>query len=162
MDRTTWWRGARGEWYVVVQVAFFVLIAIGPRTLWGWPPWPFPDNGLIRAAGWVMAAGGACLMAAGGAKVGAKLTPLPYPAQGGVLQETGAFRVVRHPMYCGGVFAAFGWALLSHGWLTLAYSALLFVFLDCKARREEGWLCERFSTYKEYQRRVRKLVPFVY
>jgi protein-S-isoprenylcysteine O-methyltransferase Ste14 len=72
------------------------------------------------------------------------------------------YRVVRHPMYCGAILAAFGWALLSHGWLTILYAAAAFVFIDVKVRREEKWLLERFPEYEGYQRRVRKFVPFVY
>ena len=42
------------------------------------------------------------------------------------------------------------------------YAALLFLLFDAKARREEAWLVEKFPSYAEYRRRVRKLVPFVY
>jgi len=65
-------------------------------------------------------------------------------------------------MYSGGIALAFGWALFVQGWLTILYALVLFAFLDIKASREERWLVERFSDYSEYQRRVRKLVPFVY
>jgi protein-S-isoprenylcysteine O-methyltransferase Ste14 len=57
---------------------------------------------------------------------------------------------------------AIGWAIAVRSWLTLAYALLLLVFLDVKSRREEQWLRERFPTYRDYQRRVRKLVPFLY
>jgi protein-S-isoprenylcysteine O-methyltransferase Ste14 len=65
-------------------------------------------------------------------------------------------------MYAGSLLAAAGWALVRHGWLTLAYTALLFVLFDLKARREEKWLLETYPDYAEYQRRVRRLIPFVY
>ena len=55
-----------------------------------------------------------------------------------------------------------GWAIWRHGWLTLLYAALLFLLFDAKARREERWLLEKFPSYSEYKRRVRKLVPFLY
>jgi protein-S-isoprenylcysteine O-methyltransferase Ste14 len=42
------------------------------------------------------------------------------------------------------------------------YAALLFLLFDAKARREERWLVEKFPSYAGYQRRVRKLVPFLY
>ena len=48
------------------------------------------------------------------------------------------------------------------GWLTFVYVAALFVLLDVKSRREERWLVEKFPEYPAYQRRVRKLIPFVY
>jgi protein-S-isoprenylcysteine O-methyltransferase Ste14 len=65
-------------------------------------------------------------------------------------------------MYCGVIIAALGWVLVSRGWLTLGYVLAACVFVDVKVRREEKWLLERFPAYAAYQRRVRKLIPFVY
>jgi protein-S-isoprenylcysteine O-methyltransferase Ste14 len=87
---------------------------------------------------------------------------LPYPKDGADLVETGPFGLVRHPIYSGLLMAGFGWALFVQGWLTLVYAAVLFVVLDVKARREERWLVEKFPAYAVYQRRVRRLIPFVY
>ena len=41
-------------------------------------------------------------------------------------------------------------------------AALLAVFMDAKARREEVWLRERYRAYDEYARKVKRLIPFVY
>ena len=30
-----WWKGERGEWYVVAQVFLFALVVFGPRTFPG-------------------------------------------------------------------------------------------------------------------------------
>jgi protein-S-isoprenylcysteine O-methyltransferase Ste14 len=65
-------------------------------------------------------------------------------------------------MYSGVMVAATGWALVRHGWLTLVYVLAGWVFIEVKVRREEKWLLERFPGYAAYQRRVRKLIPFVY
>ena len=108
-----------------------------------------------------MVAGGV-LLVAGLVRLGRGLTPLPYPKDGAELIQTGPFALVRHPMYSGGLVLGLGWALYVQGWLTLGYVVALFVFLDVKSRREERWLAERFPTYATYQRRVRKLIPFVY
>ena len=162
MTEAAWWKGARGEWYVVVQSLLIILIAVGPRTWNGWPSWPFPGGPVVLISGLAFLVGGACLAGAGGATLGAALTPLPYPAANGVLRVTGAFRMVRHPMYSGVILAAFGWALVAHGWLTILYALVGFAFLDVKSRREEQWLVERYPDYPAYQRRIRKLIPFVY
>jgi protein-S-isoprenylcysteine O-methyltransferase Ste14 len=114
---------------------------------------------------------GAALMVAGAALAAAallrlgqsdSLTALPYPRDEGSLVMTGPYRLVRHPIYSGLIFAAFGWALWVNGGLTLVYAALLFAFFDVKSRREERWLSEKYSDYGEYRKRVRKLVPWVY
>lgn len=161
-DKTPWWKGGRGEWYVVAQVAFMALILFGPHTLHGWPARAFPQGRLVSVAGLALVLGGAGLIIAGGLKLGSALTPLPRPGERAVLQETGVYRFVRHPMYSGALLAAFGWALAGRGWLTLVYAAAACVSIDIKVRREEKWLCERFPEYDAYQRRVRKFIPFVY
>jgi protein-S-isoprenylcysteine O-methyltransferase Ste14 len=105
---------------------------------------------------------GTILLVVGLLRLGSNLTPLPYPKEHATLVESGPYRFVRHPMYSGGIALAFGWALLVQGWFTLWYAVLLIVFLDIKSRREERWLTGKFPGYREYQRRVRKFVPFIY
>ena len=160
MPRASQWRGARGEWYVVVQFALFALVAFGPRTCPGWPP--FPDGLGANAAGISLLAAGFLLMLAGILRLGSKITPLPLPVAGAELHTGGPYRLVRHPMYAGAILMAFGWALLARGWLTVGSAVALFVFFDLKTRREERWLCERFPDYPAYRKRVRKLIPFIY
>jgi len=158
-----WWRGGRGEWYVIAQVALIALVFLGPQTVTGWPAWPAAVAAPARVIGIVLMAAGLALLAAGGLKLGAEdLTPLPYPRAGGVLRQSGAYGVVRHPMYGGGVIIAYGWALVVHGWLTLLYATVLLVFADIKASREEAWLVTAYADYPEYRRRVRKLIPFIH
>ena len=159
-DRKPWWKGARGEWFVVAQVFLIGLEFLGPRTVVGQPAWPFPHACTVVGA--ALMVGGGILLVAGLVSLGRSLTPLPYPKDGAELIQTGPFALVRHPIYSGGLLLSLGWALYVQGWLTLGYVAALFVFLDVKSRREERWLTEKFPTYTVYQQRVRKLVPFVY
>ena len=161
-SRPPWWRGTRGEWYVVVQIVLFFLIGFGPRTRPGWPEWTFPPAALGRVVGIAFVVLGALLVASGILRLGRHLSPLPHPVPGAPFHRTGPYRLVRHPIYCGGIFLAFGWALWVRGWLTLLYAVLLFIFLDVKARREERWLRREFPGYTDYQATVRRLVPFIY
>jgi protein-S-isoprenylcysteine O-methyltransferase Ste14 len=161
-DKTPWWKGARGEWLVVIQVVLIGLVFLGPRTVAGWPAWPFPFPRMLVVMGSAFMVGGGSLLFAGLVRLGMGLTPLPYPKEGAGLVQTGPFALIRHPMYGGGLMLALGWALFIQGWLTLGYVAVLFAFLDMKSRREERWLAEKFPEYASYQRRVRKLIPFVY
>lgn len=160
--RGPWWKGARGEWYVVLQILLITLVFFGPRTLFGQPAWRFPFPHACPIVGGVLVVAGSILFAAGLIGLGRGLTPLPYPKEGAELVQTGAFALVRHPIYSGGLVLALGWALCVQGWLTLGYAVALFVFLDVKSRREEKWLSEKFPTYATYQQRVRKLIPFIY
>ncbi len=160
--RTPWWRGARGEWYVAVQLVLIALVFFGPRTLPGLPAWPSPLSRISIFSGTALMVAGAGLLLAGLFRLGRNLTPLPYPKLHVTLVQTGPYRLVRHPMYAGGIALAFGWALLVRGWFTLGYATVLLTFLDLKSAREERWLAARFPDYPDYQRRVRKLIPFIH
>jgi protein-S-isoprenylcysteine O-methyltransferase Ste14 len=157
-----WWRGSRGEWYVVTQLVLSAVVFFGPRTLPGLPVWPAPLARISVVAGAVIVLAGFGLLLAGLLRLGPNLTPLPYPTPRATLIQTGPYRLVRHPMYAGGIALAYGWAFFVCGWLTVAYATVLLLFLDVKATREERWLTETFPEYPEYQRRVRKLIPFIH
>jgi len=161
--KTAWWHGDRGEWYVVVQVALFVLVALGPRTLPGLPAWAPAYATILSAVGFVlMLAGGALALAGLIGLGGANLTALPYPRDESTLVVRGPYAIVRNPIYSGLIFGALGWALYVNGWLTLVYALVLFAFFDIKSCKEERWLAEKFPDYAAYQQRVRKLIPWLY
>jgi len=160
-DRSPWWKGGRGEWYVVIQIALFMLVGFGPRQV-ARPAWPQAMGRAATGLGVALMVAGAALLGAALLELGRNLTPLPYPKDDGTLVQTGAYRLVRHPIYSGGVALAFGWAFFVQGWLTVVYAVLLFVLFDLKSRREERWLAEKFAGYADYQKRVRRLIPFVY
>ena len=162
MSHKPWWKGSRGEWYLVVQAGLFLLLAFGPRTWQGLPEWGTPYMSLGSIGGGVLFLAGILLAATGAINLGRNLTPLPQPKENGTLIVTGAYRLVRHPIYSGITFVAFGWGLWLHSWLTIGYALLLFAFFDIKSRREERWLVEKFPEYAAYRNRVRKLIPFVY
>ena len=151
--------GERGEAWVGAQAVLLLLAAAatfaGPRL---------PDR--LRRAGRVLGlaalGSGGLLFLAGLGSLGRHLTPLPRPRDDAALVRTGAYRVVRHPIYSGGVLAAFGWALVRGRWLGLAGAIGLLLFFDAKASREEIWLSERFPEYPAYRRAVRKLIPGLY
>ena len=146
----------RGELWVIGQFVIGALIVVAP------PSAPLKGLGWLRlAGGGLFLLGGVVLLLAAGA-LGRNLTPFPKPRPGGQLVEHGLYAHVRHPIYFGVLLLAFGWALLRQsGWGTLLSGALL-LFLDVKARREEAWLREQYEGYAAYQRRVKKLIPWLY
>ena len=162
MSRPPWWKGARGEWYVLAQGGLFALVLFGPTSAAQWPAWPRALALPAHAIGAMLLAFGATMGIAAILHLGRNLTPLPHPKDSCELVEHGLYAWVRHPIYCGIILAAFGWALYAQGWLSLLWAALLVVFFDIKSRREEAWLAARFPAYADYRRRVRKLIPFIY
>lgn len=163
LTRPPWWRGTRGEYYVIVQGVIFALIALGPRNWPGAPAWPAEWDAVATIVGVTLMLIGMPLAVAGLLALGDKsLTALPYPKDGSVLVESGPYALVRHPIYAGLILGAFGWGLFVHGGLTLLYAAALFLLFDLKSRREERWLSERYTGYAEYRTRVKKLLPWIY
>jgi protein-S-isoprenylcysteine O-methyltransferase Ste14 len=162
MSRPPWWKGNRGEWYVFAQFAVFLLIAFGPRGRPGFPACGYHFDRIAAIAGGCLFILGGLLAAAGFLSLGANLSLLPRPPERGALVESGAYRLVRHPIYSGLFLAALGWGVWLKSWPTIGYALILFVVHDLKARREERWLREKFPGYEGYQKRVRRLLPFIY
>ena len=158
----SWWQGRKGEWYVLGQAGLFLLVMFGPRSLPGLSAWPPAIGSFSSSVGTALVVTGLLWVVAGGARLGTNLTALPHPKDSSRMIQSGAYALVRHPMYCGAIWIAVGWALQTQGLLTLGYALLLTVFLDVKASREERWLCARYPEYASYRMRVRKLIPFVY
>ena len=156
------WAGKRGEGYVVIQIILVALVLLGPRTWPGLPQWPALVAQIALPVGIAMMVLGVGLIVSGVVALGRNLAAVPRPKQGATLVERGPYRVVRHPMYSGAVLIAFGWAFAVAGSLSLVYAFMVVAFLAIKTAREERWLREEVTGYAEYERRVRRLIPFVY
>lgn len=147
---------------MVAQLILFVVIAVlGLRDLL--------DHGTADPWGPVAIGVGLMGIAAGGLvalwgvwDLRASLSPFPRPIVGAALVETGAYRLIRHPIYSGLVLAAIGWALVAGSPLTLVAAGALFILFAGKSRREEEWLVAAHPVYADYQRRTKRLVPWVY
>jgi len=162
MSQSPWWKGKRGEWYVVGQFVLFGLIALAPLANWGGPGWPAPWGWAARIAGVLLGAAGGVLGLIGLLGLGRNLSVLPHPLDDAQLVEHGAYRLVRHPIYGGLLLGAFGWGLLMNSGWALLFSAALLGWFELKTRREEARLAEKFAGYADYRRRTKKFFPWIY
>lgn len=153
--------GPRGEGWVAAQLVLFAVIAgAGVRDIDGREPG--------GAWGWAAAVGLAGIVA--GALVAGRglwdlqgsLSPFPRPVAGAPLVESGAYRVIRHPIYSGLVLAAVGWGLVAGSILAIGGAVLLFLLFAGKSQREEAWLSSVHPGYRAYQARTKRLIPWVY
>jgi len=151
--------GRRGEGWVALQLVLLAAIAAaGTRG----SRWPSSARSVRTAAAAVSALGGLYLFAGGIERLGKQITPFPKPVQEGSVKRSGAYGLVRHPMYGGVLLLALGWSLVSSP-LALAPWTVAAVFLDAKRRREEAWLVEAHPEYEEYRASVQhSFVPFVW
>ncbi len=161
MANAPWWKGTRGEWYVVAQFVLFGLILLAPLAP-GQPVWPGLAALAARGLGLLLGLAGLALAMAGLLHLGPNLSVLPHPKDDAALVEAGAYSLVRHPIYAGLIIGALGWALLTNSLLALGLAVVLLLFFDIKSRREERQLLARFPGYADYRRRVRKFFPFIY
>ena len=151
--------GRRGEGWVALQIVLVaVMVAAGTKGR----KWPSASRGVRMAAAGLSGLGGLYLFGDGVARLGRQITPFPKPVEEGSVKRTGAYGLVRHPMYGGVLLLTLGWSLVSSP-LALAPWTVAAVFLDAKRRREEAWLIEEYAGYEEYRTSVRhSLVPFVW
>jgi protein-S-isoprenylcysteine O-methyltransferase Ste14 len=148
--------GKRGEGWVILQLVLFAIILLVPRI---------PDVILpvwLRGIGALFLLAGGISGTWGVVALGRNLTAVPMPIENGQLVTAGPYAFVRHPIYTGIILGTLGWALLRSNLLGVALALAAFVFFDLKSRQEERWLAEAYPGYPEYQRRVRKLIPWVY
>jgi protein-S-isoprenylcysteine O-methyltransferase Ste14 len=150
----------RGAWYVVVQGILIGLILFGPQG--SRLVSSEPITSILQSCGIAIGLLATVIMVIAVINLGKNLTPLPCPKDNAILIQNGLYQFVRHPIYFGVLLAALAWLLIFPGLYVLAYAIALFFLFDIKARREEVWLVERFPDYRDYQRRVKKLIPAIY
>jgi protein-S-isoprenylcysteine O-methyltransferase Ste14 len=155
--------GPRGEGWLALQLTLIALIAsagiVAPAAARFEDP--FPGS---RVVGQLVVLAGLGLIVWGSAalRAGGSFSTLPRPRPDGTLVEDGPYRYLRHPLYAGLVVAGVGAGLARSSWLELGLTALLFVVLDFKRRREEAWLLTQYPGYEAYRNRTKALVPFLY
>lgn len=146
---------------VYVWVASLLLLAV----VRGWRPvpgvvyhitgWPAALNAVVQVAGvW--------LIARAVAKIDALELAGIRPGQDEVLQVTGPYAWVRHPLYLGWMLALFATATMTGDRLTFA--VLTSAYLIVAVPFEEHSLERTFGgQYTAYRNRVRwRIIPFVY
>jgi protein-S-isoprenylcysteine O-methyltransferase Ste14 len=151
--------GPRGEGWVLIQGVLLVLVAAAGWSLG--PDWFGPVRVAGIVVGIVLIASGIVLAVRGVADLGAAMTPLPRPRKNAELVQTGAYALVRHPVYGGLILAAFGRAILQASFIAIALAAALAVFFRLKSAREENWLEERYPAYAAYRARTRRFIPWI-
>ena len=150
-----------GIGFVVMQAVLLTILFFGPTSL-------NPDVSIEASTGLLLWFGygifilGTVIALIAAVNLGKNLTPLPRPKENAELIQNGLYRFVRHPIYFGVIVLSIGWGLIQQSTLIWLYVIVIAIFFDIKSRKEERWLTERFSTYADYQGRVRKLIPWIY
>ena len=120
-------------------------------------------------AGWrwlgvVMLAAGLVLRAWAMATLGHYYTRTLRTVDQQQIVNTGPYRVVRHPGYSSSLLIWVGYALGLGNWIAAALTlALLGAVYLWRVNAEEALLCTSFGPeYADYQRRTKRLIPYLY
>jgi protein-S-isoprenylcysteine O-methyltransferase Ste14 len=83
---------------------------------------------------------------------------------GQVLIESGPYRYIRHPSYCGALLSLLGFGLALGNWAGLAAAlSCMGIAYAYRIRIEEAALASSLGEiYKQYRKRTWRLVPFVF
>ncbi len=152
--RSPWWRGTRGEWWVIAQLLLLAAVA-------GLPP-EGPKVVSAPAAAASVALIGLIFLVAGAVALGSNLSILPSPREGARFVRHGVYRWVRHPIYGGVILLTVGWAVHRGDLMHVVLAAGIALFFAAKTSREERYLQDRFPDYVGYRRRTWRFMPWVY
>jgi len=146
----------RGENWVAVQIVLLLVILLCPS-------WPDGLGSTVSVLiGVVVGIVGLLIVLLSASSLGSTLSVFPRPLDDGRLTQTGLYALVRHPIYCGVILSALGWAIFRASAPALIVTLILAIFFDRKAAREEIWLTQKYPEYSAYRQRVHKLIPFIY
>jgi protein-S-isoprenylcysteine O-methyltransferase Ste14 len=144
----------RGTLLVAAQAVCLAVVWLWPAA----PVWTLP--GWLVAACWGVIVGALLLGLWGAGGLGRFLRVHPRPARRAELRTTGAYRLVRHPIYAAVLIGSAAGAVLAARGEPLVGFVGLSLVLHVKAGYEEGLLRERFGeAYDTYASRVPRLVP---
>jgi protein-S-isoprenylcysteine O-methyltransferase Ste14 len=80
------------------------------------------------------------------------------------LKQEGIYGIIRHPSYLGSLVSFIGFGLVLNNWVSMAIIVVpIFAAFLNRISIEEKTLSDRFGNHwKEYSRRTKKLIPFLY
>jgi protein-S-isoprenylcysteine O-methyltransferase Ste14 len=140
-----------------VLLGFVALAGLVAGDAWG------GTAGIVSGAtGLLLMSAGALLAGWALLHLGANLTPMPRPRSDAQLVASGAYALVRHPIYGGIIALGFGWGLFAASPLALILAGVLAGFFELKSRREEAWLVEHDGGYAAYMEQTRRFFPGLY
>ena len=78
------------------------------------------------------------------------------------LVTTGIYGYIRHPMYASVILFCAVLLATHANWMNGLVFIILLADLWLKLRHEERLLSERFPDYRDYQKRTKMIIPFIY
>ena len=93
--------------------------------------------------------------------LGSNISPYVEPKSEGQLVTAGIYRYVRHPLYFGLACVVVGAPLIVNAYWSLGLSALSSGVLFFRTFAEEKRLAAVYPAYRDYQKKTKRVIPFV-
>jgi len=153
--------GQRARYWILLVIAYFLVF--GSNTLpapFDWPALPHTKSSawtgvFLCVSGLVFAIWARVIL-------GRNWSGVVTLKEGHELIERGPYRIVRHPIYTG-ILVMFAGTAIAIGYFGgFIGLLLLFVSFWIKLKREEDLMLKHFpDKYAAYQRRVKRIIPFL-
>ena len=79
----------------------------------------------------------------------------------GNLVTTGPYAYLRHPIYAAIIYFIWAGALDHLSWRVVSWAELITAGAFTRMHLEERFLIRKYPAYRDYKRRVKRIVPFV-
>jgi protein-S-isoprenylcysteine O-methyltransferase Ste14 len=121
-----------------------------------------PVGPVLSSIGLILTVAGMAFLVWGRQSLGRNWSQTVAVKQGHELVTSGPYRLVRHPMYAGGLLACIGSAIVAGGpWVFLLL--ILGALFLWRVRAEDRLMEQQFpDDYPAYERRTKALIPFVW
>jgi protein-S-isoprenylcysteine O-methyltransferase Ste14 len=135
----------------------FVAYLINPNWM-AWSAVAIPP--MVRWLGSIPLLLGATFMVWGLHQIGRNITISISTREDHALVTTGPYRLVRHPLYTGGMVEAVGVCLLMANWFVALSAGLFWSLIAYRTPMEEKKLIKTFGDeYRQYMERVGRFLP---
>jgi len=152
-----------GRWSLVVAAIVLVLLRTGRGNLDWLRIQLWPRTLLIALLGDAVALAGLLIMLWARMVLGRNWSGGVNLKQDHELVMRGPYRFVRHPIYSGLLLLFLGWTIWGGYVRDFTGWAVALLLLWIKASAEEKLMTEHFGNgYREYKKRVKALVPYVF
>lgn len=142
------------EWLLVgIQLALFVFYFVSLTAVDAF----FSD--VLQIVGGVPMVVGAVFVVWALLQQRLNLSIFPSPKEDGHLITTGVYKLVRHPIYAGILFVAFGYAIYVQSFYKIIIALLLLILFELKSTYEERLLEAKFPAYGQYKLNTGKFFP---
>lgn len=125
---------------------------------------PIWNDPIVAYIGIIFLIIGGIIMIISRIQLGKYGTPVVHTGEDHKLVTKGLYKIVRHPMYFGGIFMMLGPYLAFRSIFVLTGIIILDIYLlNMRIKIEEETLIRAFGVdYRNYIKRTKKLVPFIY